>query len=173
MFIVDHDKSLLGIFREFTWNPEPESGTTIGSVAMDANLSTAVIDNVLADTEAETCALNAVVELDESVEDAGLFVTRDAGTRVFTIDVKSAAAIALLNAVSDFDVPLVGILDGVGDEVGNDLLNTSPVEDGRKGFVGIVLHELYTRLFHMLGHCVADVVKRLRKIDVGRFYSHA
>ena len=56
------------------------------ALAVDADVSCGLVDDGLADGEAEACALYEVGEFDESLEDAGLHLLGDAGTRVETVD---------------------------------------------------------------------------------------
>ena len=71
--------------------------------------------------------------------------------------------------VAHFDEALVGILHGIGDEIGEHLLDAALVEDGTAGGVGIVLDELYARLLHSLGECLADVVEEQGEVYLRGF----
>ena len=59
---------------------------------------------------------------------------------------------------------LVGVLDGIGDEVGDDLLDASAVDIGLQAFVGVDLLELDARLLDTLGQRDAGGGELLREV---------
>ena len=146
------------------------------ALAVDADVSRGLVDDGLADGEAEACALYEVVELDETLEDGGLLLLGNTGTGVFAVEIHALSAIVIMShfslfisrllAIADTDVSLVGVLDGIGDEVGEDLLQASLVDIGGIGVVGVVLDKLHTGFLNTLCQCLADVVKDLRKVDM-------
>ena len=109
--------------------------------ALDTDASTAFLDNGAADGETETCALYEVVEFDEAFEDAGLQVKGNARTRVFAIEIDAVAFFAIAHT----DMSLLGIFHGIGDEVGEQLLQTACVKYGGESGVGIVFLEFDIR----------------------------
>ena len=68
--------------------PEPEGGSD-AYFALDAYLAVTLLDDGLTDGEAETSALDKVVELDEALKYRCLLLLGDAGTRVFAIEVET------------------------------------------------------------------------------------
>ena len=139
----------------------------------DADVAVAALDDVLTDGESETGALHEVVQLDEALEDARLLVLGDAGAGVEAVEGQSfglSAAVecrATLPVVAYLDEALMGVLDGIGDEVGEHLLHTALVEHGGACGVGVVLDELHARLLHALGERLADVVEDGRDVALG------
>ena len=77
------------------------------------------------DGEAETGTLHKVIDFEEALEDLGLGLRGDAGTRIFTIGIQALTLLTLngsgLHTVAQFDVTLMGIFHGIGQEVGDDL----------------------------------------------------
>ena len=63
---------------------------------------------------------------------------------------------------------LVGVLDSIGHEVGQQLLYTSLVKIGEIGVVRIVFDELHSRFLNTLFECLADIVESLGNIDLFR-----
>ena len=96
--------------------------------AGNANGSATAFGNGLTDTEAETGTLDILVEFDKTLENGALLLLGNACARIFAIDVHAIFSISLLFPVAHADMPLVGILDGVGDKVGDDLLYATLVE---------------------------------------------
>ena len=125
-----------------------------------ADVSATLLDDGAADGEAETGALYEVVELDEAFEDAGLLFQRNTCTRVFTIEEDAAVLLTIAHA----DMSLVGIFDGIGDEVGKQLLQSATVEYGGIGGVGIILQERDASLLYALLERQADVVEGACKV---------
>ena len=136
----------------------------------DADVAVAALDDVLTDGESETGALHEVVQLDEALEDARLLVLGDAGAGVEAVEGQSfglSAAVELrttLPMVAHLDETLMGVFDGVGDEIGEHLLHTALVEHGGACGVGIVLDELHAWLLNTLGKRLADVVEDRREV---------
>ena len=95
----------------------------------DSDVAFATINDVFADAQTETCALYEVVEFDETLEDGILLFLWDTCTSVFAIEVDTA----VLFAVAHLDVAFLRIFDGVGDEVGEDLLDAAFVEQSGEG----------------------------------------
>ena len=125
------------------------------ALALDTYASTAFLDNGMTDGESETCALNEVVKFDEAFEDAGLLLGWDAYTRVFAIEVNAVDGLAndgftIFGFVSYADVSLLGVFYGIGNEVGEQLLQTPGVEHRSESGVGIVLLEFNVRCLYAL-----------------------
>lgn len=59
---------------DVAWNPKPEGGAVAFALALDTDAAATLLDNGATDGETETGALNEVVQLDETVEDAGLLL---------------------------------------------------------------------------------------------------
>ena len=97
----------------------------------------------LTDTQSKTRALHEVVQLYETVEYDALYICWYTGTRILTIHVESVLAFSLLLFVTYLNMALVCVLDGVGYEVGYNLLNTPTVKRGKIRVVRILLDEFY------------------------------
>ena len=63
----------------------------------------------------------------------------------------------------------MGIFDGIGDKIGNDLLDAPIVHVNYQRRHRVILLELHTRFLHTLLERLADVVKLMREIDLGRY----
>ena len=138
------------LFILFYWYPEPEGGA-LSELALHAYLTIAAIDNGLADREAETRSLYIVVELDEAFEDASELVVGDSCARILAIDVDSPPVVALFQAVAHADVSLMGVFDGIGNEVSDYLLYASLVDADDQRLAGVLTLELNGRLLYALG----------------------
>ena len=114
----------------------------------------------MADTQAKTRALHEVVELDEALEHAGLLLLGNTGTGVLAIEVDTL----LLLAIAHLDMTLMGVLHGIGNEVGEHLLDAALVERGGEGGIRIVLDELHAGLLYALGEGLTDVVEHLSEV---------
>ena len=126
----------------------------------DTDLSATTFCNGLTDTEPQTRTLHEVVELDKTLKHTGLFLLGNTGAGILTIEVDTI----VLLSVAHLDMALVGVLHGVGGEVGQHLLDTAYVKHNREGVIGIVLNELHPRFFHALGQGLADVVEYHGKV---------
>ena len=104
---------------------------------LDTDLATGELGDGLADAEAEARTLDKVVEFDEAFKYIGLLVLGNACTGVLAVHVEPS----ILIAIAHTDMSLVGVLDSIGHEVGDDLLHATLVEGGDKRLVGIVLDE--------------------------------
>ena len=95
-------------------NPHPEGRAVAETFGGDADVTVAAVGDGTADGEAETGALDEVVELDEAFEDTGLLLGRDAGTGVLTVEDESvggAAAVgkgAVVPVIAHADVAFAG-----------------------------------------------------------------
>ena len=69
--------------------------------------------------------------------------------------------------VAHLDETLMGVFDGVGDEIGEHLLHTAFVEHGGARGVGVVLDELHAWLLNTLGERLADVFEDGREVALG------
>ena len=82
----------------------------------------------LTDGEAETCTLYIVVEFKEALEELVLHLLGHSIACVFAIEIEALQALTVflapLFAVADLDMSLMGVLDGIGDEVGIDLTDS-------------------------------------------------
>ena len=83
--IKGHFRLSFEVFH-FEGYPEPEGGAD-AFVARDANLSATLIDDGLTDGQSEACALDEVVELDETLEHGILLVFWNARSRVLAIEI--------------------------------------------------------------------------------------
>ena len=90
--------------------------------------------------------MNKVVQFDKPFEDTVTFVFGNTASRVLAVDVKSV----LHDVVPHLDISLLGILDGVGDEVGYHLLYAGAVHDGRQRRVGVFFEEDDVGIVHAL-----------------------
>ena len=68
---------------------------------------------------------------------------------------------------------LVGIFHGIGDEIGDDLMDTGIVENGDETVVRVLLDEFHTWLLHTLLQRFANVVETLGKVHFCRLYTDA
>ena len=68
---------------------------------------------------------------------------------------------------------LVGVFDGIGQEVGDDLLDATVIDHRQVVLVGIVLEEPYTRLLHPHLQLLAQTVEGLGEVDFCRFNLYA
>jgi hypothetical protein len=152
--------------------PEPECGAFV-QFTIHAYLTLALVDDSLADRESETGALNVVVELDKAFKDAIKLVLGNASTCVLAIDVESLTSLTLLGAIAHTDMPLLGVLDGIGDKVGDDLLNTALVDADRKRITRTVTQELHARLLYTLSQRFTDVGELTDEVDMLRTYLHS
>ena len=79
----------------------------------------------LTDGEAETGTLHKVIDLEEALEDLGLRLLGDAGTRILAVGIQALTLLALngsgLRTVAQFDIALMGIFHGSGQEVGDNM----------------------------------------------------
>ena len=89
-----------------------------------------------------------------------LFIFGDACARIFAEQVETI----VLVAVAQTDMPFLGKLHCVGQEVRQNLLYATGVDGGDKRFVGIVLPELHFGLFDALLQCEADIVEHSGKV---------
>ena len=144
-----------------TGNPEPEGGAAVFTSADDADVASTTFSNRFTNGQSHTGALHELIELDETVEHHLLFVLRDADAGILAVEVHAV----LLIAVAQSDVALFGELYGVGDEVGEHLLDTFKVERGNEGVVGILLDELQFLAMHALLEGQADVVEGGSEVD--------
>ena len=127
-----------------------------------SNLSIASFCYGLTDAKSKTSALYVVVKLNKALEHSILLVLRDTSTSILAIEVYAV----FLLAISQLDVALMGVLDGICGEVGQYLLDTSFIECSHKRVVWIVLDELYTSLVNTLGQRLADVIEYLCKVNL-------
>ena len=74
-------------------------------------------------------------------------------------------------AVTNFDVPFVGVLHGIGDEVGDDLLYALLVGAGEELGFRIVCDEFHPRLGDALSHRLAHLVEESREVKVFNLYA--
>ena len=116
------------------------------ALAFYTDASATLLNDGLTDGETETCSLYEVVQLDETFEDASLLLQWNTCSCVFAVEQKAAIFFAIAHA----DMSLMGVFDGIGDEVGEKLLQSACIEHGGVGRVWIVLLELNTRLLHTL-----------------------
>ena len=123
------------------------------SIALGENPDAAMttVGNGLTDAQTETCALHIVIQLHKALEDLVLIFLRNAGTRIFAVDIKSLFPNALLLPITNLDMPLLSILHGIGHEVGDDLLYSTVVELGHKRCQWIFLHKGHIGILHALG----------------------
>ena len=110
-----------------------------------------------------------VVEFHETFEYFLLCFLRYAVAGVLTVDVE---ALVLL-AVTHLDVSLVGVFGGIGDKVGNDLLEAAVVNDGREAGVRILFQEFYSRGQNLFIERLADVVEGACEVDFVGFDTDA
>lgn len=96
------------------------------ALALDTDAAIGLVDDGLTDGETEASTLYEVVELDETLEDGSLLLLGNTCTCVFAIEVETI----IFWSPANTDVPLVGVLDGIGNEIGEDLLQSSLVDIG-------------------------------------------
>ena len=130
----------------------------------------------LADRQTESGSLDEVVDLEEAFEDLGLTLLGHTVARVLTIDVQSLSLFSFegsgLLAISQFDMSLMGVLDGIGKEVGDDLRHAVGIDFDIQRVVGIVLLEFHTRFLHSRSQRFEELVECLREIHVDGFDAH-
>ena len=139
-----------------------------GALGVEAYLALACIGNGLTDAQTETRALYVVVQLDEALEHLLLVFLGNTGTGVLAIDVETRLALALLLAITHANVALLGVLHGVGHEVGQHLLDAAVVHLGNETLQRGVLLELHAGVLHALGQRDAGALELLGKVDLGR-----
>ena len=133
------------------------------------NLTMTCNGDGLTNGESQTSALNEVVQFDETIEDLLLMLFGNTGTSVFAVDVQLPVVVT----VAHLDVALMGVLHGVGDEIGDDLLDASVVNMCDEGSIWILLDELHARFQHTTLQRFADIIETLGEVDFFRFDVHA
>ena len=139
--------------------------------AFHTDFTTALSDNGTADGESKACALHEVVELDKTFENTGLLVKGYSCACVLAIEIDAVNRFldvrhAVFGFVAHAYMALLGVLDGIGDEVCEQLLQTACVNHGREGRVGIVLLEFDVWVLHTLLKRKADVVEDARQVKM-------
>ena len=116
----------------FLWYPEPERGAVALALRADTDVALTAVNNGLADGKSEARTLHVVIQLDKALEDCLLLVLGDARAGVLAIEVETRLGMTFLSTIAHADMTLLGILDGIGDEVSQQLLYATLVEYGRR-----------------------------------------
>ena len=98
------------------------------------------VGNGLADREAQTSALDVIVELDETFKHRGLLLMRNTSASILAVDIHAI----VLQAVAYFDMTIMGVFHRISNEIDDDLLDALLVEAGGKRIVGVVTYKLHS-----------------------------
>ena len=135
------------------------------AVADDADVTAATLGDGLTDGETHSRSLDKLVELDEAFEYRCLLVGGDALAGILAEEVEAV----VLRLPAEADMTLGGELHGVGDEVGEHLLDAANVDDGGKMVVGTFPQEFHVGVLNALGQGGADVVEVYGEVGLLRF----
>ena len=110
--------------------------------------------------------MHVVIEFHKAFEHLCLVFLGNTGTSVLAVHIESVAPFALLISVAYLDMSLLGVLHGIGHEVGDDLLHAPTVEGRDKRVVGVVCNKLHLRVLHALGEDGGCICKHLGKVHL-------
>ena len=129
---------------------EPEDRAA-PDLALDADLAVHEIDKPRADGKAEAGAFMAAgrgrVDLRELLEHALQLVRRDTDAGIFDADLQMHDAVRDLAGDIDQDMTLFGELDGIAQQVGDDLAETPGIADDEGRQARIDAHDQFQVLF--------------------------
>ena len=138
----------------------------------DTDLSLAALYDILTDRQTKTRALHEFVEFDETLEDGILLFLWDTAAGVLAIEVKSrfllTVQLSCLLPVTDTDMSFCGVFHCIRDEISDNLLDTSLIQDSDKFLIGIILDESHVGIVHTLLQGLAHQVKLLGKVNLLR-----